>query len=145
MWNPLSAIKSVASVVETISTNRTKAKLRKGELLDSKDERNHSWEIAALSGEGWEEPIIRLAIYIEVLYLVIIAIQDPAYATEVYIAINPKFDADGVQIGGIPAFVIGLHLTIAGWGFASQPIKAVGAGLVGSVLNFPKRGKKDGN
>ena len=135
IWSAL--IAPVANTITSLNENKTKVKLRKGELLDSRDERNHTWELAALAGDGWEEPIIRLAIYCEVLFLVVIAIVDPDYAKEVYTAINPVFSVSGNQIGGIPPWITGLHLTIAGWGFGSQPIKAMGAGLVVSLIKFP--------
>ena len=133
------AVTAVSETVGKIHDNRTKVNLRKGELIDATKSRNHTWELAALAGDGWEEPFIRLAIYFEVLYLVIIAIYDPIMASGVYAAINPVYNEIGEQTSGLPAWVIGLHMTIAGWGFGSQPIKAIGAGLVGSALAFPKR------
>jgi|TARA_R100000789_G_scaffold100463_1_gene110812 hypothetical protein len=103
------------------------AHARKTDLIKGKDSHNHSWEMASLKGDTIECILIRLGVYIEVAAGVIITIIDPQKGVEIWAALDL-----------VPAWITGIHITIAGWGFGSQPLKAVGAGLVGSILKFPK-------
>ena len=89
------------------------------DLIGSTDSNNHSWEIAALAGEGWELPLIRFMAYVEVTLCTLLAIYEPAKATELWLALS-----------AIPEWLLGMKLTIFGWAFASTPIKAAAGGLV---------------
>lgn len=107
------------------------AQQQKVDLIKSKDSHNHSWEIAALEGEGWELGVIRMAAFTEVTLGTFISIYDPTYSREMWAA-----------LAEVPNWVIGLKVTIFGWAFASTPVKNAAAGLVGSVVTFPKQNKE---
>lgn len=132
--NPFSIIgeitKGVVSVIKGRSDRKDNANRRRSELLESKESHNHSWEIAALEGEGYELPIIRLIAFIEVTLGTAITVYDPEQGAELWLS-----------LAMVPAWVIGLKVTIFGWAFGSTPIKNAAAGLVGSVLQFPKKEK----
>ncbi len=106
---------------------KDKAHARRTQLIESKESHNHSWELAALEGDGWEIGLIRMGIYLEISTAVIVTVVSPEHGTKIWAA-----------LALIPEWIIGLHLTIAGWGFGSTPVKNVAAGLIGSVIKFPK-------
>tara|TARA_Y100000034_G_C6802129_1_gene359856 strand:+ start:131 stop:562 length:432 start_codon:yes stop_codon:yes gene_type:complete len=104
------------------------AHARKTDLIKSADSHNHSWEMASLKGDTIECILIRLGVYLEVAAGVVITIIDPERGLAIWAALDL-----------VPTWITGIHITIAGWGFGSQPLKAVGAGLVGSILQSPKK------
>lgn len=112
------------------SERKEAAATQRTSLISAKDSHNHSWEIAALEGEGYELPLIRMIAFLEVTIGTAITVYDPAIGSAVW-----------ASLALVPPWVIGLKVTIFGWAFGSTPIKNAAAGLVGSVVNFPKKGK----
>jgi hypothetical protein len=130
--NPLnivgSLIDGVVGVVNQRSQRKQLANTQRNNLIQSKETHNHSWEIAALEGEGWELPLIRMAAFIEVTLGSVITVYDPTQGAELWAALTL-----------VPTWVIGCKVTIFGWAFGSTPIKNAAAGLVGSVINFGRK------
>ena len=122
-------IKGGFSFLNRRSERKQVAETLRNQLIASKDSHNHSWELAALQDEGWELLLIRLAAYLEVTVPVLITVLDPTLGTVVWQALTM-----------VPSWVIGLKVTVFGWAFGSTPIKNAAAGLVGSVIQFPKEG-----
>ena len=109
----------IASAWSARGERKAAANTQRVALLSSKTQANHSWEIAALEGEGWELPIIRLMAYLELSLCMYTSIFQPQHAQEMWTA-----------IGGIPEWLLGMKLTVFAYAFASSPIKSAAAGLV---------------
>lgn len=130
MWNPLNLINTVVDGVKTYATNKQElkreAQAQKVSLIQSKDSHNHSWEIAALSGEGGDVFFIRIGLFILVNVGIVITVVNPAAGVAIWKALTL-----------VPNWIIGLNVSMAGWAYGNAPVKAVAAGLIGSVLKFP--------
>lgn len=126
--NPLNSIlKPLVGAYNKRQEIKDNAHARRTDLINSTEDRNHTWELAALEGESWELGVIRMGIYLEVSVAVLITVIDPAKGAEIWEA-----------LATVPEWIIGLHLTIAGWGFGSTPIKNAAAGMVGMVIGKGK-------
>ena len=129
-------------VSEGIGFFRDKQKARAGlklavennraRLAEGSESHNHTWEMAALQGEGWELRLIRLLAYFEIAVPEIVSVVSPQTGAAIW---------EALQI--VPDWIIGLHVSIYGWAFASTPIKNAAAGLVGSSIKFPKREREE--
>lgn len=136
-WNPITAVVEAASRgYASYQERKTKVEevknavdQRRVDLLKSEGGWGHTWELAALAGDSWECALIRFGIYLEVSAGIIITVVNPEQGARVW---------ESMLL--VPDWILGIHLTIAGWGFGSQPLKATAAGLVGSVFKFEKKG-----
>jgi len=109
------------------ATRKAAIETKKLDLIAATDSNNHSWEIAALDGEGWELPLIRMLAYVEVTLCTLIAVHSPADGADLWLSLE-----------AIPEWLLGMKLTIFGWAFASTPIKNAAGGLVSSRLKSNK-------
>lgn len=98
---------------------------RKTDLAKGTQSHNHTWELEALREEGLDIVIARL--YFIAFYSIPLAITviKPSVGTAIWVSLNI-----------VPAWVIGVIVTMTGWAFAAKPLQRVGAGLVGSKLKF---------
>lgn len=120
-------IKGGVELLKGRSERKQSATTQRNELIKAKDSHNHTWEIAALEGEGYELPLIRMVAFLEVTIGTAITVMDPDLGAAIW-----------ASLALVPTWVIGLKVTVFGWAFGSTPIKNVAAGLVGSVVKFPK-------
>jgi len=98
------------------SERKAEANRLKTNLLASQASHNHNWEIAALEGEGFEVKAIRLIAFLEVTLGTAISVYDPEQGAALW-----------ASLAMVPAWVIGLKVTIFGWAFGSTPIKHAAA------------------
>ena len=130
----LTVLSALASPITQAYTARgeRKAAIQKQRLslIGDAESNNHNWEIAALEGEGYELPLIRLLAYIEISLCTYMAVYDPEAAKAIWIA-----------LAEMPEYIMGMKLTVFAWAFASTPIKSAAAGLVtGTTGNTGKTG-----
>jgi len=125
----MAIISAIVGSVTKLWTNHQNSKdalsERTTDLIKSKESHNHTWELAALAGEGFELKVIRLIAFIEVTLGTAISVVSPEYGAELW-----------TSLALVPGWVIGLKVTIFGWAFGSTPIKNAAAGLVGGVIKF---------
>ena len=122
-----SLINTGLSLFKAKGERKLAAEVLRTDLIKGKESHNHSWEIAALEGEGWELSLIRTLSFLVINAGIIITLVKPEIGTEIWTA-----------YALVPNWIVGLQVTIFGWAFGSTPVKNAAAGLIGSKLKFDK-------
>ena len=124
---PGTIVNSGLSLMKAKGDRKQAAEELRTSLIKGKDSHNHSWEIAALEGEGWELSLIRILSFLVINAGILITLFKPELGSEIWEAYSL-----------VPNWIVGLQVTIFGWAFGSTPVKNAAAGLVGSKLKFDK-------
>lgn len=112
---------------EAIHETEMAVQQRKTDLAKGEQSHNHTWELAALTGEDSGAKWARWFFIVFYTIPVVYTCFDPVEGTKIWKALEE-----------VPNWIIGVVVTMTGWAFAAKSLQSVGAGMVGSVINFPK-------
>ena len=105
---------------------------RKTDLIVGESSHNHSWELAALSDRDGGAKQARWFFIIFYTIPVVYTCIDPIGADDIWFS-----------LGSVPNWIVGVIVTMTGWAFAAKPLQNVGAGMVGSTINFKRNNSSE--